>query len=55
LPSSTQTTECSGRTQLVRPAPQRIDFGHGNLAATAGTTSLMISLAARPGLEILTT
>ena len=47
--------ECSGRTQVVRPEPQRIDFGHGNLAATAGTSSATISLAARPGFSTLTT
>jgi hypothetical protein len=32
-----------------------MDFGHGNFAATAGTTSAMISAALRPGLSILAT
>ena len=47
--------ECKGRTQVVRPAPQRMALGQGNLAATAGTTSATISLAVRPCFSILTT
>ena len=47
--------ECSGRTQVVRPEPQRMDLGQGNLAATAGTSSATISAAARPGFSIRTT
>ena len=33
------TIECSGRTQLSLPAPQRIDFGHGKPRTTSGTMS----------------
>ncbi len=31
--------ECSGRTQVRRPSPQRIDFGHGNVRITTGSIS----------------
>ena len=39
------TMECSGRTQVSRPAPQRIDFGHGNVFTTSGTISPITSIA----------
>ena len=55
-----QTIDCSGRTQRSEPgfaeaAPQRIDFGQGKSRMTAGTSSAMISSAARPGLTIWAT
>ena len=33
------TIECSGRTQVSRPTPQRIDFGHGKVRITTGSIS----------------
>jgi hypothetical protein len=49
------TIECSGRTQVSFPAPQRIDFGHGKLRTTAGRISAITSMAARPGRSIKAT
>ena len=42
--------ECSGRTQVSRPAPQRIDFGHGKARTTSGIISAITSIAGLPGL-----
>ncbi len=55
FPSSRHRIECSGRTHWKAPEPQRIDFGHGNLAITAGTTSAMMSAALRPGFSVRAT
>ena len=43
-----QTIECSGRTQVSSPAPQRMDFGHGKSRTTSGTISAITSAAGRP-------
>jgi hypothetical protein len=52
--------DCSGRTQRNDPGfaeagPQRIDFGHGKSRMMPGTSSAMISSAARPGFAIWAT
>ena len=41
--------ECSGRTQVSRPEPQRIDFGQGKPRTTSGIISPITSSAGRPG------
>ena len=55
-----QMIDCSGRTQRSAPGfaealPQRMDFGHGKPRMMAGITSLMISSAALPGLDMWAT
>ncbi len=52
--------ECSGRTQVSAPglaeaAPQRIDFGQGNVRTTSGIISAMTSMAPRPFLSVMAT
>ena len=47
--------ECSGRTQVSRPSPQRIDLGHGKILITSGTISPITSIAGRPGFSITAT
>ncbi len=42
--------ECSGRTQVSLPEPQRIDFGHGKSRTTSGIISAITSMAGLPGL-----
>jgi hypothetical protein len=42
------TMPCSGRTQRVVPAVQRMDFGQGSLAIASGTISASTSAVARP-------
>ena len=49
------TIECSGRTQLSEPAPQRIDFGHGKLRTTSGSMSPITSIAGLPCFSISAT
>ena len=54
------TIECSGRTQLSAPglaerAPQRIDFGHGNVRISTGSTSAKTSSERWPGFSITAT
>ena len=49
------TIECSGRTQVSRPSPQRIAFGQGKPRITSGTISAITSIAARPGFSITAT
>ena len=47
--------ECSGRTQVSLPLPQRIDFGQGNVRTTSGIISASTSSAERPAFSITAT
>ena len=49
------TMECSGRTQVRRPEPQRMDFGHGKLRTTSGIISASTSIAGLPAFSITAT
>ena len=49
------TMECNGRTQVNRPSPQRIDFGHGKLFTTSVMISPITSIADRPFFSITAT
>ena len=58
--ASVQTIPRNGRTQrsasgFAEPAPQRIDFGHGNERMIAGIISAIASLVSRPGFSIKAT
>ena len=44
--------ECSGRTQVSLPLPQRIDFGQGNARTTSGIMSPITSSAGLPGFSV---
>ena len=46
------TTECSGRTHVIAPEPQRICFGHGKVRTTVGTMSATTSMVALPAFSI---
>ncbi len=48
-----QMIECSGRTQINEPVPQRIDFGQGNARTIEGISSAMTSCVARPFLSVI--
>ena len=49
------TIECSGRTQVSLPVPQRMDFGQGSVRTTSGSISPITSSAGRPGFSISAT
>ena len=45
--------ECSGRTQIRLPDPQRIDFGQGNERTIDGISSAITSCVARPFFSVI--